>query len=209
MAKSNYTHLTLIVDRSGSMDSVQAEAQSGLNTLLVEQRLLPGDLTVTLTQFDTEVETIQRMQGESFEYELVPRGMTALLDAVGSEIVRTGEDLAALPEADRPEKVLVVVVTDGAENSSHEYSLEKVREMVSHQRDTYNWDFQFIGAGEAAWQGSSLGMNSAAYSGTAAGTRAAYGSMSASLGAYRAAPVGAVFAMPDVIDDDEETPVSL
>jgi len=183
------------------MSTVKEEAQSGLTALLKEQYALPGKLTVTLTQFDTEFDTVSRLSEEPFDYELNPRGMTALLDAVGMEISKTGEDLKNMAEEERPSKVLFVVVTDGAENSSHEFSLEKVREMVEHQKNTYDWSFQFIGADASAWQGHDLGMAVASNVGSKLGERSKYGAMNASMTAYRSAP-DAVFAMSKNIAED-------
>lgn len=197
MTDPNYTHVSLAVDRSGSMAAVRAEAEGGINALLAKQFALPGRLTVTLAQFDTEFDTVARMSAESFEYQLEPRGMTALLDAVGSEIEQTGVDLAALPEDQRPARVLFVVVTDGQENASSAYTLQQVRGMVEHQRQAYGWDFQFIGAGEAAWQGRDLGMAAATHAPDGNGNLAAYAHLSASMTAYRAAAPATGFAMPD------------
>lgn len=202
MTNPDYTHLSLIVDRSGSMDSVREEAQSGITALLRDQYALGGKLTVTLTEFDSKIHTVARMSEEPLTYRLDPQDMTALYDAVGCEITATGEDLSALSENERPGRVLVVVVTDGAENASREYDLEQVRAMVNHQRDFYNWDFQFIGAGEAAWQGEAVGMASATYSGSPMGATAVYSRMSDAITNYRSAPMGAAFIMEDVIEDE-------
>jgi hypothetical protein len=76
----------------------------------------------------------------------IPRGMTALLDAMGRTIDDLGKELAALPEEERPGQVIVVTLTDGYENSSHDYSHEKVAELIKHQREAYNWEFIFLGA---------------------------------------------------------------
>jgi hypothetical protein len=80
----------------------------------------------------------------------VPRGSTALLDAQGRTIVELGQELAALPESERPSKVIVVTLTDGLENASRQYNLEKIGEMIREQRDKYNWDFVFLGANQDA-----------------------------------------------------------
>lgn len=202
--RSDYTHITLVVDRSGSMNSVQEDAQGGINTLLEEQFALDGKLTVTLTQFDTAVETVKRMANEKFTYELQPRGMTALLDAVGLEIVKTGKDLALMKEADRPAKVLFVIVTDGEENSSREYTYEKIKSMTENQKSVYNWDFQFIGADQAAWAGTRLGMNTTQYINTAAGNTTLYTTLSNSTSMFRAAPVGASFSMASTVGETVE-----
>lgn len=203
MVNPNAAHLTLVVDRSGSMQSVRDDAQGGINTLLAEQFAAPARLlTVTLVEFDDDIDTVARMATTAPRYELVPKGCTRLLDAVGAEIVRTGQDLAALPEHDRPERVLFVVVTDGMENASKEFTLEQVRAAVEHQRAAYAWQFQFIGADAAAWQGADMGMASARYAPTATGTRAAYRAASAAIRDYLEAPLPAAFAMPSVIEDD-------
>lgn len=203
MTNPDYTHAVLVVDRSGSMSDVKDEAQGGINAFLKDQYALDGKLTTTLVQFDTEIETVMRMSTEPISYVLEPRGMTALLDAVGSEIHRTGADLSKLDEDERPGRVLFVIVTDGAENSSNEYNLETVRSLVEHQRDVYNWVFQFIGAGEAAWQGHEMGMAASQYVQSAKGNRSAYASLNAATIGYRSAPIaGASFAMPDIIEED-------
>lgn len=196
MTNPDYTHLTLVVDRSGSMASDRDEAQAGINTLIAEQFALDGKLTVTLSQFDNEFDTVERMRDSAFTYELEPRGMTALLDAVGMEIVRTGEDLAALPEDERPGRVLLVVVTDGHENSSHEYMLDSVRDLLGVQQSQFAWEVQFLGADDSAWQGGALGVKTTRFSNDAAGKTAVFESMSHSLKAYRGAPAGASFDMP-------------
>lgn len=202
MTDLDYTHLTLVVDRSGSMAQDRLEAEAGINTLLTEQFALDGKLTVTLTQFDDRFETVQRMSDDAFTYELQPRGMTALFDAVGAEVVRTGEDLAGLAEADRPGRVLIVVVTDGHENSSHEYPLERVRELLRVQKEQFGWEVQFLGADDAAWQGNALGVRTTKFANTGRGKAAVFESMSASMRVYRDAPQPVGFAMPDEVGND-------
>lgn len=199
MTNPNYTHLTLVVDRSGSMADVCDEAQNGINGLIADQFALDGKLTVTLAQFDNEFETVQRMSAEPFNFTLVSRGMTALLDAVGMEVRRTGQDLTRLPEGDRPGRVLLVVVTDGHENSSHEYTIEQVRSMLALQKETFGWEVQFLGADDAAWQGEALGVATTRYANTGAGNAAVFASVSESMTAFRGAPPAAGFSMPEEV----------
>jgi hypothetical protein len=78
--------------------------------------------------------------------EYFARGMTALLDAVGRTINHIGEKLSNMAEADRPGKVMVLIITDGLENSSHEFSQDQIKEMVERQKNTYKWEFLFFGA---------------------------------------------------------------
>ncbi len=204
MTRSNYTHLALVVDRSGSMSDMKEDAQSGINVLIAEQFAEDGQLTVTLSEFDEEFTDVVRMSDRAFQYKLCPRGSTALLDAVGKEIARTGAELAGLPEEQRPSKVLFVVVTDGRENASREFSLDSVKASIQTQRDQYNWSFQFIGAEETAWQGREMGMNSASFKRTDKGQRGAYKSMNDSMKNFRKEKDDGVgFVMPEEIPDDE------
>jgi hypothetical protein len=97
------------------------------------------------------------------DFKLIPRGGTPLLDSVARSIRDLGYKLASMREEDRPTKVIVIVQTDGEENSSRETSLEKLKAMVDHQRQKYNWDFMFLGADiDAFGYGASLGFASAA-----------------------------------------------
>jgi len=205
MTNSNYTHLALVVDRSGSMADIKDDAQGGINTLIAEQFAEEGQLTLTLSEFDDHFEDVVRMSGKPFAYKLSPRGSTALLDAVGKEITRTAQELDALPKALRPSKVLFVVVTDGQENSSNEFTLKAVKASIETQRKDHGWTFQFIGAEEAAWQGREMGMNSASFKRTDKGQRGAYKTMNDSMKTYRKQPGhGVGFAMPEEIPDDED-----
>ena len=186
MSQENYTHVTFVVDRSGSMSDIAADMTGGIKTLIDEQFAEPGQITITLTQFDDTVETCQRLATAPFTYELRPRGSTALLDAVGREIVKTGEDLAALPEDKRPARVLFVVVTDGMENASSEFRLAQVRDLIAQQTGQYGWQFQFLGAEEAAWQGGDLGMKQARFAKTRAGSVGSLARINSSLKQFRA-----------------------
>ncbi|KRF29478.1 hypothetical protein ASG91_00115 [Phycicoccus sp. Soil802] len=181
------------------MESVANEAQAGINSLIAEQFAMDGKLTITLAKFDNEFETVERMSAKPFTFTLRPRGMTALLDAVGMEVTRTGKDLAGLADSERPGRVLLVVVTDGHENSSHEYSLEQVRSMLAIQKEHFNWEVQFLGADEAAWQGAELGVATTRYANTRSGNVAVFASMSESMTTYRAAPSAEGFSMPEEI----------
>ncbi len=151
--RKDLTDITLVVDRSGSMDSIREDAEGGINAFIQQQAELPGQAVITLVQFDTEYEFVVKgklAQGVE-PYRLVPRGMTALHDAVGRAINETGERLAKMPEEARPGLVVFVVMTDGLENSSVEFTKSKIREMIEHQQSTYNWQFTFLGADQDAF----------------------------------------------------------
>lgn len=203
MTQSNYTHLTLVVDRSGSMQSISDDAQGGITQLINEQFAEDGTLTITMVEFDEQFNDVARMATEPFEYQLRPRGSTALLDTVGREVTRTGEDLAALPEDKRPSRVLFVIVTDGQENASTEYTLETVRAAINRQRISFGWEFQFIGAGEAAWQGRDLDVAYSLFNKTGKGQRGAFKTMNDSMKRYRKG-TDLQFDMPEIVEDDPE-----
>lgn len=160
--KADFIDLTLIVDRSGSMNSIREDAEGGVNTFIEQQRGEPGEATLTLVQFDTEYEFVHNGVpiSEVPEYKLVPRGATALLDAVGRAINETGARLAAMDEAVRPGLVLFVVMTDGLENSSREFTKTQVKEMIEHQESKYSWHFMFLGADQDAFaEGAAMGLS--------------------------------------------------
>ncbi len=151
--RTDLTDITLVVDRSGSMESIRDDAEGGVNAFIAEQSQAPGNAFLTLVQFDTEYEFIHKgvpIQQVS-RYTLHPRGSTALLDAVGRAVNETGERLAKLPAADRPGLVIFVVMTDGQENSSREFSKAKIKEMIERQQSVYQWHFTFLGANQDAF----------------------------------------------------------
>ena len=102
------TDITLVVDRSGSMSAIRDDAQGGVNEFIRQQKTEPNDANLTLVQFDTDYEFIYNGTPiqDVGEYELSPRGGTALLDAVGRAINETGSRLAKMPEAERPGLVI-------------------------------------------------------------------------------------------------------
>jgi uncharacterized protein YegL len=151
--KADLTDITLVVDRSGSMEAIRSDAEGGVNAFVAEQVKQPGEALLTLVQFDTEYEFLHR--GVPVQqvppYELVPRGMTALLDAVGRAINETGERLAKMKEEDRPGLVVFVVMTDGQENSSKEFSKDQIKQLITQQQTKYQWHFTFLGANQDAF----------------------------------------------------------
>lgn len=155
MSRSDLSDITIILDRSGSMDAIANDTVGGVARFIEDQRKLPGAATLTLVQFDHEYDVVHAAlplaSVPPFTRErFVPRGNTALLDAIGRTIVSTGERLAALAEADRPGHVIVVIVTDGLENSSKEYRRSQIHDMIKHQQETYQWTFLFLAANQDA-----------------------------------------------------------
>lgn len=154
--KKNCVHCTLILDRSGSMQSIRSDVIGGVNAFLKEQRELPGECTFTLVQFDDagpydvlcDFKPIKEAKDLGDEY--LPRGLTPLCDAVGKGIVSLGEKLRSLPEADRPEKVVFVTMTDGLENASKEYDRARIAVLTKEQQEKYGWQFVYLGANQDA-----------------------------------------------------------
>ena len=158
--RNDLTDITIVMDRSASMFSLRDEAQSAINAFVDDQKSGEGDATLTLIQFDTEIETVFRAVPiqEVPQCELHPRGMTALLDAVGTGIQQTGDRLARMKEKERPGLVVFVVVTDGKNNASHQFTKDQITEMISHQEDKYSWKFTYLGANQDAFaEGGAMG----------------------------------------------------
>ena len=121
--------------------------------------------------------------------EYFARGLTALYDAIGKTIVEVGARLHNIPEENRPSKVIFVIITDGMDNQSEEFSQQKIAEMVKRQRDEYNWSFLFLGANiDAESTGVSMGIAqgcSATYSANARGTSSVYSALSKGVSSSR------------------------
>lgn len=162
----NATHISIVLDRSGSMSSIANDIVGGLNRFIADQQKVPGDCTFTLVQFDTQgVDTLYSAKPIAevkpiTDYQ--PRGGTPLYDAIGDALTSTGEHLKALAEDQRPDKVIFVIITDGEENSSHRYTHEQIRSMIKLQTDTYKWQFVFLGANIDSYAvGQSMGVSAA------------------------------------------------
>jgi hypothetical protein len=155
MTRADFTDITFVLDRSGSMASIKAATIESFNGFLLSQRGGAGTAQMTLVQFDDQFDTLYTSQPVADAPELTdatyqPRASTALLDAMGRTIVATGQRLARLPEAQRPGTVLFVTLTDGLENASREYTLPRLNQMIAEQRDKYAWQFIFLGANQDA-----------------------------------------------------------
>lgn len=148
MTNTDRTLIGILVDRSGSMTEMRRDMELGIAELLDAQRLQPGSCDVTLAQFDTHYETVYPPTpvDRAPHYTLIPRWGTALLDGVGRFVTQTGATLARRAEQDRPGRVLIVIATDGEENSSRHWSTQRVRDLIVQQRDVYRWEFVFLGA---------------------------------------------------------------
>lgn len=161
MTDPNYTHISFLLDRSGSMQTIKKDTEAGFDAYIEQQRSQPGRCTVTLAQFDTEYETVCDVVdiGQVGALRLEPRGATALLDAVARLIHETGQRLASMPEEQRPGTVVVGIMTDGHENSSIEWTRPAIKELIERQEADYNWTFSYLGANQDAVEvGTSMGI---------------------------------------------------
>ena len=149
--KKNLTELVMILDRSGSMGGLESDTIGGYNSMLKKQQEAEGEVLVSTVLFDDRSEVLyDRVPLEKLpqmtEKEYYVRGCTALLDAVGGAIRHIGNVHKYAREEDRPEKTIFVITTDGMENSSREYSYDRVKQMVERQKEKYGWEFLFLGA---------------------------------------------------------------
>lgn len=154
--EKDYCEIVMILDESGSMSDCKSDTIGGVNEFLNNQKRIKGKVNVTLIKFSdyyriinnaTDLDQVAYLD----EGNYIPSNTTALLDAVGKTINSTGARLENMAEKERPEKVIFVIITDGLENASREFSRRQVFEMVSHQRDKYKWEFIFLGANIDAW----------------------------------------------------------
>lgn len=149
--KKGLTELVFILDRSGSMSGLESDTIGGYNALLQKQKKEAGEAVITTVLFDDRYELLHdRINIKGIEpitdKEYFVRGCTALLDAVGKTINKIGNVQKHTAEDERAEHVMFVITTDGMENSSREFSYEKVRRMIERQKSKYGWEFIFLGA---------------------------------------------------------------
>ena len=150
MAKS--THIAFILDRSGSMSALWDEVKGGFKGFIEDQKK-QGNPKFSLTVFDTEFTKVYDKVdladvANNLPEDVFPRGSTALLDAVGQTVSSIG----------KAKKVMVVIFTDGYENSSHEYTKQQIKDLVKDRQDA-GWGFLFLGADQDAFaEGSQWGM---------------------------------------------------
>ncbi|ADO83918.1 vWA domain-containing protein [Ilyobacter polytropus] len=153
--KEKYHEIICIIDRSGSMESIKSDAIGGFNSFIESQRKFDGEAALTLVLFNDyykivydrkDIQTVPFLNDNTY----VPGGTTAMLDAIGRTIDSIGERLNKTPEEDRPEKVIVSILTDGLENDSKEYTYEQVGSRIKRQQEKYNWEFIFLAANQDA-----------------------------------------------------------
>lgn len=160
----NVTEIIFLLDRSGSMSGLESDTIGGFNAFIKKQSELEGETLVTAVMFDDQYEVlwngIDAKNVKLTDREYYVRGCTALLDAVGKTILDVGHRLSMAIEEQKPGKVIFVITTDGMENASREFNYDKVKELIKHQQEKYNWEFIFMGANiDAVKEADSLGIN--------------------------------------------------
>ncbi|MCX8106712.1 MAG: VWA domain-containing protein [Ignavibacterium album] len=150
---NSLTHITVILDRSGSMQSIKSDIIGGFNTFLKQQKEVPGKATLTLVQFDTgnpyevihnyrPLQEIPELNDRTF----VPRGGTPLLDCLGRGINDLSEHINKLTNDQKPDKVFFIIITDGQENSSREFKKSDIVKLIDEKKNKDNWEFLFLSA---------------------------------------------------------------
>lgn len=146
-----YTEVVFIMDRSGSMSGLESDTIGGFNSMLEKQKKESGDAVISTVLFDDCMEVIHdrmeiRKVQKMTDKEYYVRGCTALLDAIGNAVHHIRNVHKYAREEDRPEKTIFIIITDGLENVSRQYTYTKVKEMIERQKDKYGWEFLFLGA---------------------------------------------------------------
>ena len=204
------TEIVFILDRSGSMEGLEADTIGGFNSMMKKQKEEQGEALVSTVLFDDVCEVIHdRVPMDEVkkltEKEYFVRGCTALLDAVGGAIHHIGNIHKYVREEDRPEKTLFIITTDGMENSSREYSYDKVKKMVEKRKEKDHWEFIFMGANiDAVSVANKFGVDrsrAVRYECDGAGTALNYKVMSKMVSCARAC--GSAAEMEAAFDSDE------
>lgn len=192
--KTDLTEIACIIDRSGSMQSIATDAIGGFNSFLENQKTHSGQASFTLVLFNHDYEviyescdihTVKMLDATTY----IPNGTTALLDAVGRTIDDLGMRLYNTPEYERPGKVIVAILTDGVENVSKDYTLDRVSERIKHQQEKYRWEFLFLAANQdaiaAATEMSIQSKNAINFDATGTGVREVYGRLDKEVKCFR------------------------
>lgn len=190
----NLTELVFILDRSGSMQGLEADTIGGFNSMLSKQQKEAGEAYLSTVLFDDKVEVLHdRVRVDSVrpitQKEYYVRGCTALLDALGGAIRHIGNIHKYARPEDVPEHTLFVITTDGMENVSRHYTAPQIKAMIQRQKEKYGWEFLFLGANiDAVETAGRLGIGSdraVNYHNDSAGTRLNYATVSAAVSAVR------------------------
>lgn len=143
----NYTDITFLIDRSGSMTSIKEDAMGGFETFIKEQKEAEINACVSVYKFDNifEKEYVSKDIKEVKSFNLSPRGSTALLDSIAKAIIETEVRLSKLETYLKPDRTLFIIITDGYENSSIEFKKDQIAQLID-KKQKEDWQFVFLGA---------------------------------------------------------------
>ena len=150
---NEYVHLCIVLDASGSMSVIEDDIKGSFKTFMAEQKREEGKTVFDVFQFaDRTRRIVKHADMAEYKEELMDSyrciGSTALYDAICTAIDTLGKEFAAMPEEERPAKVIFTIVTDGHENASCEFSLEDVKKRIDRQTNEYNWEFVYLAANQ-------------------------------------------------------------
>lgn len=163
--KQDYTHLCIILDASGSMESIRSETIKNFNAFLETQKKESGITIVDLFQFNDNTErVVTKANLAQYHSNLHKKyqcdGCTALYDAICIGVDTLGKEFSAMQESERPANVMVAIITDGYENASRRFSQRDAFDRIKLQRDVYSWEFVFLAANQDSFlAGEQIGMN--------------------------------------------------
>jgi uncharacterized protein YegL len=222
ISSNEKTHVICILDTSGSMTNIMQDSIGGFNEFLKQQKQLPDKATITVALFDDKYEllydNVDIKDAEKLTSNIwFPRGCTALYDAIGKTINNEKANFARLGK-EAPKKVLVVIVTDGQENASHEYKRDDIQKLIK-KCENDDWNFIFLACGQDAFAvGTSFGIsagNTYTYTATSAGVAGMsmtmnnastlYRTMSSSSGDFKTASKSLIND-PNANPDDKKEP---
>ena len=151
--ENNYLKIVFIIDESGSMSGSEGDVIGGFNNFVDKQKNESyGKISVSLYKFNNKVNCVIRNQPAADVKMLTredynPNNCTALYDAIGKAMNDTDKQIADLPDTERPNKVMIVIITDGQENASKEYTSTAIKSAISTHEDLMGWNFVFLGSG--------------------------------------------------------------
>ena len=188
----DYSELVFIMDRSGSMSGIASDMEGAMKEVISKQKDKEGDVLVTYVRFDDEYEEVfhEKNISEIDGFSLKPRSMTALLDAIGKTVNKVERRFNQKDEADQPERILFVIVTDGGENASEEFTRPQIFEMIK-KREKKGWGFIYLGSNQDSFvEGNKIGIShgrTMSYDSTELGVTTAFASASDYVKSYRTA----------------------
>jgi hypothetical protein len=205
--KDGYTHITVVLDSSGSMDLIKNDTLGGFNSFLNGQKetakdwdtfsfvkFSSGTIPYSFAYKNAKIKDVPVLTGNSWR----PSGGTALLDTLGDTIKDLGAFFNSLKEEDKPSKVIFVIITDGEENSSTRFNKSQIKALITEHNSIWKWEFVFLGANQdAIAEASHYGIamnNSMSYGANEVGVRSAYSTLTRSLNEFKASPQGMSYA---------------